>query len=109
MDFFRYDPSTALPLEGGVNAFFVPVKRGDKLAAMLLLLDRKGDAGKREVSNDMMLIVIAGEGRVRSGGEVADLKPGDVAILLGGLQNHIWTIDTQLQAVLMTMPSASAG
>lgn len=97
-----------MPLEGGVNAFFVPVRRGDKLAAMILLLDRKGDTGKREVSSDSMLVVIAGEGRLRSGGEVADLKPGDVAILPGGMQNHIWTIDTQLQAVLMTMPASGA-
>jgi quercetin dioxygenase-like cupin family protein len=105
MDFYRYEPSKALPLEGGVNAFFVPVQQGGKLAAMILLLDRKGDTGKREMSTDSMLVVIAGEGRLRSGGEVADLKPGDVAILPGGMQNHIWTIDTQLQAILMTMPA----
>jgi len=104
MDFFRYEPSQAMPLEGGVNAYFVPVRRRDRLAAMLLLLDKKGDTGKRDVSTDVMLIVIAGEGRLRSGGEVADLKPGDVAILPGGLQNHIWTQDTQLQAVLVTLP-----
>lgn len=104
MDFFRYEPSQALPLDGGVNAYFVPVRRGDRLTAMLLLLDKKGDTGKREVGADVMLLVIAGEGRLRSGGEVADLKPGDVAILPGGLQNHIWTQDTQLQAVLVTLP-----
>lgn len=105
MDFFRYDPSTAMPLDGGVNAFFVPVRRGDRLAAMLLMLDRRGDTGKRAVSSDVMLVVIAGEGRVRSGGEVAELRPGDVAILPGGMQNHIWTQDSPLQAILVTLPS----
>jgi quercetin dioxygenase-like cupin family protein len=106
MEFTRYDPSKARPLDGGVNAFFVPVPRGDKLAAMLLMLDKKADTGKREIPNDTMLVVIAGEGRLRSGGEVADLKPGDVAILPGGLQNHIWTVDSPLQAILVTMPGS---
>src|SRR5688500_6178432 len=103
MDFTRYEPSAAMPLDGGVNAFFIPVRHGDKVAAMLLILDRKGDTGKRDVPYDLMLVVIAGEGRVRAGGEVADLKPGDVAILPGGLQNQIWTVDSQLQAVMVTM------
>lgn len=95
-----------MPLDGGVNAFFVPVRRGDRLAAMLLLLDRRGDTGKREVSSDVMLVVVAGEGRVRSGGQVAELRPGDVAILPGGMQNHIWTQDSPLQAILVTLPLA---
>lgn len=108
MDFIRYDPSKAVPLEGGAGAFYVPVRRGDKLTAMLLMLDKKGDTGKREVAADVMLVVISGEGRVRSGGEIADLRPGDVAILTGGMMHHIWTQDTQLQAVLMTLPAAGA-
>lgn len=107
MDFIRYDPAQALPLEGGVSAYYVPVPRGDRLTAMLLMLDRKGDTGRREVAADMMLVMIAGEGRLRSGGEVADLRPGDVAILPGGLLHHIWTQDSPLQAVLLTLPSSS--
>jgi quercetin dioxygenase-like cupin family protein len=109
MDFIRYDPAKAVPLEGGAGAFAVPVRRGDRLTAMLLVLDKKGDTGKREVPADVMLVVIAGEGRVRSGGEIAELRPGDVAILPGGMQHHIWTQDTQLEAVLITLPAAGAG
>ncbi len=105
MDFIRYDPAQAVPLEGGYNAFYVPVRRGDRLTAMVLMLGRKGDTGKREVGADVMLVVIAGEGRLRSGGEIADLRPGDVAVLPGGLMHHIWTQDSQLQAVLLTLPS----
>ncbi len=105
----RYDPAKAMPLEGGASAFFVPVRRGDRLTAMLLVLDKKGDTGKREVPSDVMLVVIAGEGKVRSGGEVAELQPGDVAILPGGMTHHIWTQDTQLQAVLITLPAAGSG
>ncbi len=106
MEFIRFDPSQAQPLEGGVNAMFVPVRRGDRLAAMILTLGKKGDTGKREVGADIMLVTIAGEGRLRSGGEIADLRPGDVALLPGGLLHHIWTQDSQLQVVLLTLPSA---
>jgi quercetin dioxygenase-like cupin family protein len=104
MDFFRYDPTLAQPLPESVNTFFIPVRRNDKLAAMVLMLDRKADTGKREVSTDLMLVVVAGTGTLRSGSDVAELQPGDVAILPGRIMYHLWTQDTQLQVLLLNLP-----
>jgi mannose-6-phosphate isomerase-like protein (cupin superfamily) len=103
MEFVRFDASKATALPGGANAMYVPVQQGDKLVAMVINLDRKGDTGKREVGNDVLLTVIAGEARLRCGGEIVDLKVGDVAVLPGGTMHQIWTIDTTLQAVMLTM------
>ncbi|GAB4479865.1 MAG: hypothetical protein Kow00124_25980 [Anaerolineae bacterium] len=103
MQLIRFDSASAQPLEGGVNVRFVPIKTGERMTGMLLHLDRKGDTGKREVPGDVMLVVIAGAGRLRSGGHIADLQPGDVCILPGGIMHHIWTSDTELRAVLMAV------
>jgi mannose-6-phosphate isomerase-like protein (cupin superfamily) len=105
MQLIRYDPGAAAPLEGGANVMYVPIRSGDRMTAMLLQLDRKGDTGKREVAADVMMVVISGEGKVRSGSEIADVQTGDVLVLPGGLMHHIWTADSRLQAVLATMPS----
>lgn len=103
MELIRFDPGAALPLENGTNATYVPVMSGDRLVAMLLRLDRRGDTGKREVGSDVMMVVISGEGKVRSGGTIADVQAGDVLILPGGLLHHIWTADSRLEAVLLSM------
>ena len=102
MEFVRYDAGKAAKLEGGTNAMYVPVSKGDKLLGMIVHLDRKGDTGKREVGNDVLLTVIAGEARIRSGGEIADLRPGDVCVLPGGMLHQIWTADSTLEAVMLT-------
>ncbi|HEC23853.1 MAG TPA: cupin domain-containing protein [Chloroflexi bacterium] len=107
MELFHFDPENALPLEGGVNVSFIPIRRGERLTAMLLQLDRRGDTGKREVNADVMLIVLSGEGRVRSGGQVAEVKAGDICLLPGGLLHHIWTVDERMQAVLVALGSGS--
>ena len=107
MELFRFDPAAASPLEGGVNVTYVPITRGDRLTAMLLQLERSGDTGKREVNADVMLVVVEGEGRVRSGGQVADVKAGDVCLLPGGLLHHIWTSDSRMQAVLLALGSGT--
>ncbi len=104
MELIRFDPQDAIPLEGGTNATYVPIKSGERLAAMVLQLDRKGDTGKRTVAADVMLIAISGEGRMRSGGQIADLRAGDIALLPGGIMHHIWTADSTLQAILVVMP-----
>jgi len=109
VELFRFDPGSAVPLEGGANAMFVPIRRGDRMTAMLLQLDRRGDTGKREVPADVMLVTLSGEGRIRSGGHIADLKPGDVCLLPGGIMHQIWTSDSQLQVVLVTLPRIGSG
>jgi mannose-6-phosphate isomerase-like protein (cupin superfamily) len=103
MDFVRYDPATAQPLPGGTNATYAPVRKNDKLAAMVVNLDRRGDTGKREMPVDTILIAVSGEGRCRSGGAIADLKAGDIAILTGGMIHQIWTADSTLRVVLMDL------
>lgn len=103
MELYRFADQEAEPLEGGVHATFVPVRSGDRLVAMLLHLDRKGDTGKREVNADIMMVVTAGQGTVRSGSSLADVGPGDVLLLTGGLLHHIWTSESKLEAVLLTM------
>ena len=75
------------------------------MVGMLLNLDRKGDTGKREVGNDIMLVVVSGEGRMRSGGEIADLKEGDICLLPGTIMHHIWTADSKMQCILMGLGS----
>ena len=108
MELIRFDPAKAAPLPGGANTTYVPVRSGERMTAMILQLDKKGDTGKREVGTDVVLTVISGEGRLRSGGEIADLHPGDVCVLPGGLLHHIWTADSRLQAVMITL-GASGG
>ena len=103
MDLVRFDTANAAPLEGGANAVFLPVQKGDRLIGMVVHLDRKGDTGKREVGNDVMLVVLSGEGRIRSGGEIADLRPGDVCVLPGGIRHQLWTADSKLEVVMVTV------
>lgn len=106
MELIRFDPGQAVPLDGGSNVNFIPIRHGDRMTAMMLQLDRKGDTGKREVSADVLLVVISGEGRVRSGGAIADVQAGDVLLLPGGMLHHLWTSDSQMQAILLTLPGA---
>lgn len=103
MDLIRYSDSQAQPLPDAANARFMPVMSGDKMVGMHLHLDVRGDTGKREVPGDMLMVVISGEAKVRSGGSIADVKPGDVLRLPGTIQYHIWTADTRLEAVLITL------
>jgi len=101
MEFVRFDAAKATALPGGANAVFMPAQRGDTMVAMIVQLDKKGDTGKREVPSDVLITVISGEGRIRSGGEIADLKTGDVAILPGGMLHEIWTADSRIQLVML--------
>ena len=103
MDLFHYNPEEAQPLDEGDRAYFMPIQRGDRLAAMLLMLDTDGDTGQRELPTDSMLVVIAGEGQLRSGGQVADLRSGTMTILPGRVTFHIWTSTSRLQAALVNM------
>lgn len=103
MELVRFDTANAVPLEGGANAVYLPVQQGNRLIGMVVQLDRKGDTGKREVSNDVMLVVLSGEGRIRSGGEIADLRPGDVCVLPGGIRHQLWTADSRMQVVMITV------
>ncbi len=101
MEFVRFDPAKASPLPGGANAVFTPVQKDDRMVGMIVQLDKRGDTGKREVRNDVLLTVVSGEARMRSGGEIADLKAGDVAVLPGGILHQIWTADSRIQLVMM--------
>ena len=103
MQLVRFKAEDAQPLAGGDRVTYVPVQTGGRLTAMLLHLERDGDTGKRELDTDALLIVIAGQGRVRSGGQIADIEPGDVCVLTGGMLHHIWTNDSELRAVLMAV------
>jgi len=101
MEFVRFDAAKATALPGGANAVFMPVQKGDKMVGMIVQLEKKGDTGKREVPLDVLLTVTSGEARIRSGGEIADLKTGDVAVLPGGILHEIWTADSRIQLVMM--------
>jgi quercetin dioxygenase-like cupin family protein len=103
MDLIQYDPASGTPLTGGTNVRVVPVQREGRTAAAILTFDRKGDTGKREIPIDSLLIVISGEGRVRSGGQIADIKAGDVVVLPGGILHHIWTSDSTLSVALVSL------
>jgi len=103
MEFYRFDAAAAQPLEGGTNAVYVPVRVAGNLRAMLVMLDRRGDTGKREAPADMLINVVSGEGRCRSGGLIADLRAGDVAVIPAGALNQIWTTDTSMQLVLLSL------
>ena len=103
MELVRFDAAAAVPLEGGANAIYHPVQQGNRLIGMVIQLDRKGDTGKREVGNDVMLVVLSGEGRIRSGSEIADLRPGDVCVLPGGIRHQLWTADSKMQVVMVTV------
>ena len=103
MDLFHYDPEEAKPLDEGDRAYFVPIQRDNRLAAMLLMLDNDGDTGQRALPTDSMLVVIAGEGQLRSGGQVADLRSGTMTILPGGVMFHIWTSTSRLHAALVNI------
>ena len=105
MELIRFEPGKATPLDDGANATFIPIRRGDRMTAMMLQLDRRGDTGKREVPADMLLVVVSGEGNVRSGGTVAEVRAGDVLLLPGGLMHHLWTSDSTMQAILLTLAS----
>lgn len=102
MDLIRFDASAAKPLEGGKGASFIPVMEDDRLVAMMLRLDPKGDTGKRQVAMNVMLVVTVGEGNVRSGGTIAEVHAGDVVVLPGGLMHHIWTGPTGMDCILVT-------
>lgn len=103
MEFVRFDANKAAALPGGVNAVYMPVQKGQKMVGMIIQLEKKGDTGKREVPLDVLLAVVSGEGRIRSGGEIADLKSGDVAVLPGGILHEIWTADSRIQIIMMEM------
>jgi quercetin dioxygenase-like cupin family protein len=103
MELIRYDPEKAQPLPDSVGTFFVPVKSGERMTAMLLVLDKKGDTGKRELPNDVMISVVAGEGHLRAGNEYADVQPGDVFIVPAGSRHQLWTAKSQLQVIMVTL------
>ena len=104
MELIRFDQGNTTPLDGGANVTFIPIHHGDRMTAMMLQLDRKGDTGKREVPSDVLLVVVSGAGSVRSGGTIAEVKAGDVLLLPGGLLHHVWTSDSTMQAILVTLP-----
>src|SRR5574341_863408 len=85
-----------------LTLIFIPVMEDDRLVAMMLRLDPKGDTGKRQVAMNVMLVVTVGEGNVRSGGTIAEVHAGDVVVLPGGLMHHIWTGPTGMDCILVT-------
>ena len=103
MEFVRYDPSQSEPLAGGSNAYFVPLRYGEHTTAMIVDLGRRGDTGKREAPNDLLMTVVEGEGKVRSGGTIAELRSGDIILLPGGILHHIWTHDSTMRVVLLSV------
>mgnify|MGYP005859271235 CR=1 FL=1 len=106
MELIQHDPASGTPLAEGKNVTVVPVQREGRTAAALFYFDRNGDTGKRELGVDSLLIVISGEGRVRSGGQIADVKTGDMVILPGGILHHIWTVDSAMSVALITLTGA---
>ncbi|NDJ54319.1 MAG: cupin domain-containing protein [Chloroflexi bacterium] len=107
MELTRFEQDELQPLEGGANAFYIPVRSGNRTAAMMIFLDKRGDTGKREIPQETMLTVIEGEATVRAGGDVADVKPGDVLIIPAQRQHQIWTVNSQLKAILQSIYKSS--
>nr|MBN1229668.1 hypothetical protein [Anaerolineae bacterium] len=105
MQFYRFNPEEALPLENGTRATYIPIRHDGRMVAMQIQLDRRGDTGKREFNLDLMLSVVEGEGFVRSGGSVAEIRAGDVCILPDGLLHNIWTTDSMMRVVITLMGS----
>lgn len=103
MEFIRFDQSQAQPLADGQNASFVPLRYGEHTTAMVVDLGPKGDTGKRESPLDILMTVVSGEGKVRSGGSIAEIKSGDILLLPGGILHHIWTHDSNLRIVLLSI------
>lgn len=103
MEFIRYDEEQAQPLVDGENATFVPLRYGVHTTAMIVNLGRRGDTGKRESPQDILLTVVSGEGKVRSGGSIAEIRAGDILLLPAGILHHIWTHDSTLRIVLLSI------
>ncbi len=103
MEFIRFDESQAQPLQDGENATFVALRYSEHTNAMIVDLGRKGDTGKRESPQDILMTVVSGEGKVRSGGGIAEIKSGDMLLLPGGILHHIWTHDSTLRIVLLSL------
>ena len=101
MDLFRYDPKEAQPLPDGAKAFYTAVRPENRTIAMILVIDQRGDTGKRSIGRNTVLTVIAGEGHIRAGGSVADLRPGDVVTIPAGREHQIWTTKSALQVVIV--------
>jgi quercetin dioxygenase-like cupin family protein len=103
MDLFRYSSAEAQPLPGGANAFYTAVRRNNRTIAMMLVIDKRGDTGKRAIRSDTVITVIAGEGNIRAGGSVAELRPGDVVTMPGGREHQIWTSTSGLHLVIVNV------
>jgi mannose-6-phosphate isomerase-like protein (cupin superfamily) len=107
VELIRFDEDQAQPLPGGINASYIAIRTGDRTSATLLNLEKHGDTGMRETDVDMLLAVVSGAGQVRSGGMVAEVRPGDVMLLPGGKAHTIWTTDTRMRALLMLLGSGA--
>lgn len=101
MEHYQFESEQAQPLPGGSGVAYIPINHGDRLAAMQLAFDKRGETGMREVGVDLLLVVVSGEGNVRSGVQAADLHPGDSVILPEGVPHNIWTSSGPMRAVLI--------
>ena len=91
MEIFGFREEEAQPLSGAINASYIPIRIGGRMAATLVRIDRKGDTGRRLVEVDLLVAVVEGSGQVRSGPHVADVSAGDLIVIKANDEHTIWT------------------
>jgi quercetin dioxygenase-like cupin family protein len=102
---FRQVTGRPVRAYGSVGVIARAVARGDSGAVTVLHVEPGGEVGRHPAPVDQLLLVVAGEARVRGGeGEWVDLAAGQAVVWAAG-EEHVTRADTALTAFLVEMPA----
>ena len=101
MNLARFDPARATPFEGGDRAQSSSGVENNGAAARILQLERRGETGRREAPYPVVVVIVAGEGQVRVGGEIADVAAGDAVVVPPNTMYRVWTTSGPMTVALI--------
>lgn len=101
MDLARFDPSQAQPFEGGDRALSSPAVEGTGTTLRILQLDQRGETGRREAPYPVALVIVNGEGQLRVGGQIAEVKAGDAVAVPPNMTYWAWTTSSPMTLALI--------
>jgi quercetin dioxygenase-like cupin family protein len=101
MDLARYDPASAQPFEGGSRALSSSAVETAGMTLRILQLEGRGETGRRQAPYPVALVVVAGEGQLRVGGEIAEVRAGDAVVVPPNTTYWAWTTGGPMTLALM--------
>ncbi len=101
MNLARFDPAEAQPFEGGERALSSAPIEGAGVTLRVLQLEQRGETGRRQAPYPVALVVVAGEGQLRVGGEIAEVKAGDAIAVPANTTYWAWTTSGPMTVALL--------